>query len=179
MQTPDTDARRDQVRRPRSRVARLVALGGGALLALTIPLAGSAGASGGAPVVKSATVGTLGKVLVTSSGLTLYHFTQDTKNTATCTGSCATVWPPLFLAKGVKTAVGGPGVTGLGTTKWANGKLQVTFHGEPLYRFAGDTAAGQAKGQNVGGTWFVVKATAVAGATSAKKAATPSGGYGY
>lgn len=176
MPTPDTDSRRDRAGRRRSRVARLTAVGGGALLALTIPLSLGAGASRGAPVVKQATVGSLGKVLVTGGGLTLYHFTQDTKNTATCTGSCAAEWPPLFLAKGVKTPVGGPGVKGLGTAKWADGKLQVTFDGEPLYRFVGDTAAGQAKGENVGGTWFVVKTTAAA---TSKKSGAPSGGYGY
>jgi predicted lipoprotein with Yx(FWY)xxD motif len=157
------------------RAARLAAMGGGALLVLTLPLSLGAGASG-APVVKEATVGSLGKVLVTSTGLTLYHFTQDTKNTATCTGSCATIWPPLFLPKGVKTAVGGPGVKDLGTTKWSNGMLQVTFHGEPLYRYSLDTAPGKAAGQDVGGTWFAVQPASV---VSAKKPAKSSGGYGY
>jgi predicted lipoprotein with Yx(FWY)xxD motif len=176
MPSPDTESTSDRARRRRSPFARLAAVGGGALLALTVPLALAAGASSGAPVVKTATVRSLGKVLVTGGGLTLYHFTQDTKNTATCTGACATEWPPLFLAKGVKTPVGGPGVKGLGTARWADGKLQVTFHGEPLYRFVGDTAAGQAKGENVGGTWFVVKTTA---ATTAKRSSAPSGGYGY
>jgi|HubBroStandDraft_1064217.scaffolds.fasta_scaffold43469_3 predicted lipoprotein with Yx(FWY)xxD motif len=176
MPTPDADTRIDRSGNRPSRLARLAAVGGGALLALTVPLSLGAGASSGSSVVKEATVGSLGKVLVTGGGLTLYHFTQDTKNTATCTGGCATEWPPLFLAKGVKTPVGGPGVKGLGTAKWADGKLQVTFHGEPLYRFVGDTAAGQAKGENVGGTWFVVKTTA---ATTTKKSSAPSGGYGY
>jgi predicted lipoprotein with Yx(FWY)xxD motif len=104
------------------------------------------------------------------------RFTEDTTNTATCTGGCATVWPPLFLPKGTKTAVAGAGVKGLGTTKWSNGKLQVTFHGEPLYRYSLDTAPGQAKGQNVGGTWFVVHPTGSSGTTKPK---APSGGYGY
>ena len=34
----------------------------------------------------------------------------------------------------------------LGTVRRANGTLQVTYSGKPLYWFAGDTAAGQATG---------------------------------
>jgi predicted lipoprotein with Yx(FWY)xxD motif len=157
--------------------ARAATLGGAVLLAISLPLAVAGPASAhGAPFVKEATVSGVGKVLVTGSGLTLYRFTEDTTNTATCTGGCATVWPPLFLPKGTKTAVAGAGVKGLGTTKWSNGKLQVTFHGEPLYRYSLDSAPGQAKGQNVGGTWFVVHPTASSGTTKPK---APSGGYGY
>ena len=39
-----------------------------------------------------------------------------------------------------------------------NGATQVTFYGQPLYYFAGDTAAGDTKGQGLGGKWYVVDA---------------------
>ena len=47
----------------------------------------------------------------------------------------------------------------LGTTKRADGKLQVTYAGHPLYYFSGDTKPGQINCENVvefGGLWLVV-----------------------
>ncbi len=38
------------------------------------------------------------------------------------------------------------------------GKLQLTYDGHPLYRYAGDRSKADANGQGVGGQWFVVKA---------------------
>ena len=47
----------------------------------------------------------------------------------------------------------------LGSFTTADGKVQATIDGMPLYYFAADAAAGDTKGQNVGGVWFVVDAT--------------------
>ena len=44
----------------------------------------------------------------------------------------------------------------LGTIKAAHGMRQVTYAGFPLYLFAGDTAAGQIKGQGFQSQWYVV-----------------------
>jgi hypothetical protein len=41
-----------------------------------------------------------------------------------------------------------------------HGFVQITLNGRPLYRFSGDTAKGQAKGEGIhgfGGVWHVVK----------------------
>jgi predicted lipoprotein with Yx(FWY)xxD motif len=49
----------------------------------------------------------------------------------------------------------------LGTTKRTDGKQQVTYGGHPLYFFAKDTKAGDARGEGIvhfGGTWWVVSA---------------------
>ena len=49
----------------------------------------------------------------------------------------------------------------LGTTKRTDGKKQVTYGGHPLYFFAKDTKAGDARGEGIvhfGGTWWVVSA---------------------
>jgi predicted lipoprotein with Yx(FWY)xxD motif len=55
----------------------------------------------------------------------------------------------------------GPGVTGkLGTIKRPNGALEATYNGHPLYTYVGDTAPGQAKGNNLdlnGGLWSEVQ----------------------
>jgi hypothetical protein len=70
----------------------------------------------------------------------------------------------------------------LGTTMRADGTTQVTYSGHPLYLYAGDTNAGDTKGQGLnasGGLWWLLSP---AGARITSKAGTPSspvGRYGY
>ena len=67
---------------------------------------------------------------------------------STCTGSCATVWPPLAAAGGTLTA--GSGVTGtLATISRADGSKQVTYNGMPLYTYERDAKPGDASGDAV------------------------------
>jgi len=98
----------------------------------------------------------LGKVLATSKGRTLYLYTPDGKNKSNCTGSCAAFWPPL-MTKGKPVAGMGVKKSLLGTAKRGS-KLQVTYNGHPLYTYSGDSAAGQANGEGSDGIWFVVTA---------------------
>ena len=101
-----------------------------------------------------------GPVLTNSHGMTLYVFTHDMNGESTCTGTCATTWPPL-LTHGTPAA--GSGVTGkLGTTTRSDGSTQVTYNGMPLYTYARDMASGEAHGQGVGGVWFVATPTGMA-----------------
>jgi predicted lipoprotein with Yx(FWY)xxD motif len=166
--------------RPARRIRRLVAVSGVAALVLSVPLATAAAGSsakkhGATPVsVNKANRGKLGTILVSGTGLTLYHFTQDKANKPTCTGGCTSVWPPLLVPSGTSPK-GGPGVSGLSSVKLANGTRQVTFHGQPLYRFALDKTAGDAKGQGVLGTWFVVHPATV----RTTPTTSPTRGYGY
>jgi len=158
------------------RVGRSVAIGIGAtaaVLGLVAPAASAATHASGTPSVQAATRGQLGTILVTSTGLTLYSYSHDTKNHATCTGSCASVWPPYLLATGVKTATAGKGVSGLGTIK-SGSRYQVTENGKPLYTFAG-TKSGDTSGNGVNG-FAVVKSSTKAKVTSTT---TASGGSGY
>src|ERR1700736_2931233 len=65
-----------------------------------------------APVVLAQSVGTMGTLLVAASNShTVYTFNSDTPGVSTCTGGCATTWPPLTIARGA-TPTGGPGVAG-------------------------------------------------------------------
>jgi predicted lipoprotein with Yx(FWY)xxD motif len=116
-------------------------------------------------------VSKVGTVLTTSTGLTLYRFTSDPTGKVTCTGGCAKVWPPLLVAKG--TRIRGPhGLKDFGTIHLSNGKLQVSFHGHALYRFAGDKKKGHAAGQGVEGTWFAVAASNTIASTTHVPAST-------
>ena len=59
-----------------------------------------------------------GKVLATSSGLTLYHYTDETRGKVDCKGACAKLWPPLLVKAGTKPLVGaGLTASKLGTIK--------------------------------------------------------------
>lgn len=101
-------------------------------------------------VVTMATT-SLGPVLTGPSGLTLYTHTGDTASSSTCTGGCATAWPPLAVATGA-TATAGTGVSGtLGTLTRADGTTQVTYNGMPLYGWQNDAKAGDVTGQGVNG----------------------------
>src|SRR5208282_3302842 len=94
--------------------------------------------------LKATTIGGVA-VLTNAQGFTLYWFAPDTATTSKCNGSCATYWPPV---KGPATA--GTGVTGkLATVTRAGGSIQASYNGHPLYTYKGDTAPGQASGNNL------------------------------
>ena len=93
-----------------------------------------------------------------TNGLALYVLTTDSANTSTCTGGCATSWPPATVSAG-QSAIAGTGVTAqLGTMTRADGTVQLTANGMPLYAFAGDASATDTKGQGQGGVWFLAGA---------------------
>ena len=117
----------------------------------------------------------IGKVLATSSGMTLYVFMADKNGKSNCYGKCAGFWPPV-MAKGKVSAGAGIKAGLLGTTKRKNGQRQVTYKGHPLYRFKLDKGAGQVAGQGqdfFGGKWY-----ALSSAGSANKKAAPTAGGG-
>ena len=116
------------------------------------PTTAASATSGG--TVDTATT-SLGKVIVSSAGRTLYLLTADSATSSSCSASCVSVWPPLTVS-GAPTA--GPGVESskLGTITRADGTKQVTYAGHPLYTFAGDSTAGDVRGEAIhsfGGTW--------------------------
>lgn len=119
--------------------------------------ASSASASARA-MVKTATASKLGTILVDTKGHTLYLFEADKSTKSTCNGACAAAWPPL-LTSGKPTA-GGSAKSGLlGTTKRSDGKIQVTYNGHPLYRYAGDSKPGDTNGEGLnqfGAAWYVL-----------------------
>jgi predicted lipoprotein with Yx(FWY)xxD motif len=119
----------------------------------------------------------LGKILVTAQGRTLYLFAPDKRGKSTCYGSCASYWPPL-LVTGKPTAGTGVKASLLGVTVRKDGKHQVTYNGHPLYAYVGDTAAGKTSGEGLdlsGGLWWVVSPAG----TAVKNTTSSSGGGGY
>ena len=135
-----------------------------ALAAVAVGLFSTAAAAApDATSARSATVkvahSRLGKILVDSRGRSLYQLSSDPTRKSTCFGACAENWPPLRAS--TKPTVGtGLRASKVGTIRRTDGKPQVTYRGHPLYRFVGDTKAGQTNGQGIvafGGRWTVRK----------------------
>ena len=137
-------------------------------------------------IVQTASNSKLGtNVLVNSKGMTLYTLSAETNGRFICTkastvpggtASCLSVWIPLTVQGTAKQA---GSVSGLGTVKRPDtGATQLTYHGHPLYAFAGDKAPGDASGNGFKdvGTW---QAAAVGGQASSMNSSGGSGPYGY
>jgi predicted lipoprotein with Yx(FWY)xxD motif len=133
-----------------------------AAVLLGVALAGATGpaapsATVAATTLKTAVIGGT-RVLTNAKGFTLYSFAPDTPTASKCYGSCAAYWPPA-----TGTAAAGSGLPGkTGTIKRTDGSLQLTYNGHPLYTYIGDSAPGQARGNNVtlnGGLWRDVPAS--------------------
>jgi predicted lipoprotein with Yx(FWY)xxD motif len=151
--------------------------------ALSSASAFSSSASGGTKVAVASSK--LGRILVDGRGHTLYLFARDRNGKSACSASCAAYWPPL-IAAGKPRAVAGAKASLLGTTRRADGRLQVTYRHHPLYTYVADAAKGQTRGQGLdlsGGEWWAVSPAGnkiVSGGSSQTTSGDPGyGGYGY
>jgi predicted lipoprotein with Yx(FWY)xxD motif len=132
-------------------------------LMAALALSSTGHAAGSAAAVKTRH-GKLGTFLVDGHGRTLYLFQKDKTTRSTCSGACATDWPPL-LTSGKAKGSGGARKALLGTSKRSDGTTQVTYKGHPLYTFVKDTKAGMTAGEGsnaFGAKWY---ALAPSGAT--------------
>ncbi len=102
-----------------------------------------------------------GPILVGPTGMTLYTFAKDAANASNCSGTCATNWPPLVggydPAHGNAPAAGAGVQDTLGVIQRADGSMQVTLGGKPLYFFRDDTVPGQTSGDGLLGLWQTAK----------------------
>jgi predicted lipoprotein with Yx(FWY)xxD motif len=85
--------------------------------------------------------------ILAESGKPVYEYLKDTAGKAgTCTGACATAWPPVMAQNPqVSPADNIPGTLGE-----VNG--QATYNGHPLYTYAG----GKVLTVHPGGEWKLV-----------------------
>jgi len=104
-------------------------------------------------------VGKLGQILTDREGMTLYRFDNDTAkpSKSNCEGDCAVAWPPVITTT-PDVQVDGVDPSLVGTVARADGSLQVTVAGWPVYHFAKDTKPCDTNGQGVGGVWFAITA---------------------
>jgi predicted lipoprotein with Yx(FWY)xxD motif len=151
--------------------------------------AGSAGSSSGASSSSAALMVTtnqsLGQIVTTGSGTTVYRYDADSDNPpkSNCDGGCASAWPPVLVTGSGPPQVSGVSSSLVGEVTRSDGSKQLTLDGWPLYTYAGDSGAGSTAGQGSGGTWWAVtpagaKAAAGGGAATTTSSGSGSGG-GY
>jgi predicted lipoprotein with Yx(FWY)xxD motif len=141
--------------------------------------------------LSATSAGGLSPIVENGAGFTLYRFDKDSPNPAVsnCNGACAATWPPVLVRPGTRVFLDGVPKHEVGVVRRADGALQLTLGGWPIYRFSKDTAPGQTNGEGVGGIWFAVSpegmkvlppsgssATIPAPASSASASASASGG---
>jgi predicted lipoprotein with Yx(FWY)xxD motif len=158
---------------------RVLALLAGAVLVVaactssapsSAPVGGGGASSAAGVIVNAASSPGLGMVLTGPNGMTLYTHAGDTATSSTCTGACATAWPPLDTTG---QPMAGTGVTGsLGTLTRPDGTTQVSFGGHPLYYWQGDTKAGDVTGNGIEG--FTVAMVGAAAPKPHASAAAPA-----
>jgi predicted lipoprotein with Yx(FWY)xxD motif len=171
-------------------LAAAAAIGGGVTAAAATTSHASSHSAAAAAAVRTvqATVG--GKtetILVSSAGLPLYYYLNDTAAKSAVTGGLAALWPPLTSASPAAA-----GLTGtLAAVMDVHGD-QVAYNGHLLYTFA-DDQAGQVTGQGVQGFFVATpgltptagsstagSSTAGSSTTAGTAPAAPSGNpYGY
>jgi len=161
-----------------------------ALGAISLAACGSGYSSSNAKSVPAAPVATvmpgavavgsgdtqLGRVLVSPAGRTLYGFTNDTKTQSTCTGACATVWPPVLVSKSW-TAGAGLDRGQFSTIVRADGTRQLLAGPWPLYTYSGDAQPGDVNGEGTGGFFAVGTDTKLVKRAPSAPTTIPSSGY--
>src|SRR3977135_3716402 len=137
----------------------------------------------GAAVVKPAASASLGSTVLTdASGLTLYSLSAEQNGKFICTSApCTQLWHALSAPSSGAPA----GAASLGTVTRPDGTKQVTYKGLPLYTFAQDQRAGEAKGQGFKdvGTWSAATVSSAAaappGGSTTSSTPAPAGRSGY
>lgn len=154
---------RRSTRRGSVRRIAVFALAVGALSALAFGpgIAAAATSPTTASEISTAKDAKLGTILV--SGNTVYTL----KSKKACSADCLKVWRPVVLPDGTTTATAGDGVDAkkLGTKDTADGAVQITYSGKPLYWFSKDRAPGDVHG-NVTDKWGTGAAIVTAKASS-------------
>jgi predicted lipoprotein with Yx(FWY)xxD motif len=90
--------------------------------------------------------------IVNADGMTLYTFDKDvTPGVSACTGGCMSNWPAATADSTDKPS-----------GDWsllprADGAQQWAYKGHPLYRYAADKQAGDAKGDGFKDVWHIAK----------------------
>ena len=98
----------------------------------------------------------LGSILTDAVGRVLYFFVPDSVGSNPI--YWGSTWPYVAVPPEPKADAGIEAVLASSSFGQA-GKNYLTVNGRPVYIYAGDTAAGDAKGHGVGNVWFTIEAS--------------------
>src|SRR5262245_55469030 len=95
---------------------------------------GSTGSGSSAAAVKTSPTGSLGAILVNSSGKTLYFADGESAGSIKCTGECLGFWSPLMTSGNAAPQASGDLTQEFSMVKRpGGGDMQVAYNGHPLY----------------------------------------------
>ena len=124
----------------------------------------------------------MGTIVTDDKGWTLYRYDKDqaSPSMSMCTDDCAKTWMPVMAQD--STQVDGVEQSLVGTVARSDGMRQLTLAGWPLYRYMGDTTAGDMNGQAKDSVWYAVtpagKKAGMSSATSTASAMPSMSGMG-
>lgn len=99
------------------------------------------------------------KIIVDAAGKTVYMYVPDgSSKTSTVSAGIKASWPPVRPPGGPQTVSSELDSTHLQTEMQVDGSSQLAYNGHLLYYYAGDAAAGDAKGNGLGSVWYALGA---------------------
>lgn len=112
----------------------------------------------GTLVLRAQNLPQVGTVVVDGNGYPLYRYDKDTAKPpkSSCMEDCWMKWPPVIDTGDVRIEGIDQALVGSFLRQDINGNRQLTIGGWPVYRYAGDTAPGEARGQGVGNVWYAI-----------------------
>jgi predicted lipoprotein with Yx(FWY)xxD motif len=136
--------------------------------------------TGASPVLSSANVPGVGRVVVDARGYTVYALANAAGQALPCTtkSGCTAAWPPVIVRTSAGKAVGTDLMPALLTTASVGGSTILSYGGWRLYEFSGDTGPAQSGGQGLqsfGGTWTAL--TTAGARISVSQSHATSGGW--
>jgi mono/diheme cytochrome c family protein len=135
-----------------------------AFLALAIGLPVSGLAQSATTGLSTGSSDVWGTYVTDSAGHTLYLYVLDegAEGGFACVGACTNNWIPLTATSLADLSLAGVDGELVAVQERADGTLQVTYGGWPLYRSRRDVEPGQTRGQSVGNQFFIVSLEGVA-----------------
>lgn len=97
-----------------------------------------------------------GAYLSDGNGYALYMFAKDSYGVSIAAGAVIQNWPPVLVGSSLPKLSSDVQKRLVGTTTRADGAVQLTYDGMPLYYWSKDQKAGDTLGQNVNKVWFLV-----------------------
>lgn len=113
----------------------------------------------------------IGDYLVDSKGMTLYWTALDLVGQSNVSGSALSIWPVFYIS--AVTIPSSLNAADFSSITRADGKMQTTYKGWPIYYYYQDLSSGNTYGQGVDGVWFAAGPTSSGPTTST----TTSSGY--